>query len=232
MHVTVKNTKIVGNSDLFDCDTDEYPYTYEFGPHKDRKWKERYRAYEGNFHHTGIVFPVFMSKWPKTTLPWHKPIKGAAGSNPALRGLMTLDRVTFDKFDNRCNGQRDLVIRTNPWQDDVNWPIEIKNIQILEVEESSKIFYNRPIAGKVNPADCTDFDCDGMKKALIWDDGSLTGSSGSIVPDSAYEWDGSPRLGCIFHLKDAHCALQEGSWLLPCSKDNGDRTERGQDSLC
>ena len=59
MHVTVKNTKIVGNSDLFDCDTDEYPFTYEFGPHKDRKWKERYRAYEGNFHHTGIVFPVF-----------------------------------------------------------------------------------------------------------------------------------------------------------------------------
>merc|ERR1719320_1050902 len=199
MHVTIKNTKIVANSDLFDCDTDDYPFTYEFQPHKDRKWKERFKAYEGNYHHTGIVFPVFQSKWLKTTLPWHKPIKGAAGSNPALRGLMTLEKVTFDKFDNRCNGQRDLVIRTNPWQDDVNWPIEIKNIKILDVVESSKILYNRPIAGKVNPADCTDFDCDGMKKALIWDDGSLTGSSGSIVPDSAYEWDGSPRRGLGYY---------------------------------
>ena len=126
-------------------------------------------------------------------MPWNQAVKGAAGTNPALRGILNVEGVTFDKFDNRCNGQRDLVFRTNPMEDDVNWPINIKNIKVLDVAESSKIFYNRPLAGKINPADCTDFDCDGMKKAIIWDDGSLTGSSGSIIPDSAYEWDGSPR---------------------------------------
>lgn len=39
-------------------------------------------------------------------------------------------------------------------------------------------------------------DCDGMKKTLIRDlDGSMLGSIGTVVPDSAFEWDGDQRRG-------------------------------------
>ena len=48
----------------------------------------------------------------------------------------------------------------------------------------------------VNPSDCVDMDCDGMKKTLIRDlDGTLLGSVGTIIPDSAFEWDGDKRRG-------------------------------------
>merc|ERR1711962_967293 len=189
-----------GNSDLFDCDNDDYPFTYEFKVNKARKWSERFAALEGKFHHTGVVMPLFMSKWPKPKFAWHHPTHAAAGNNPALRGIMYLDGVTFANFDNRCNGLRDLVIRSNPKHDDVNWPIKMKNIKLLQVEETSKVFINRPLLGKINPGDCTDFDCDGMKKIIVWDtDGSFSGSPGSIIPDSAYEWDGNPKRGLGYY---------------------------------
>lgn len=48
----------------------------------------------------------------------------------------------------------------------------------------------------VNPADCVDMDCDAKKKCIIRDlDGSLMGTPGTFVPDSAYEWNGDPRRG-------------------------------------
>jgi len=200
LHVTIKNTVIVANSDLYDCADDKLPYTYKFDVHKKRKWSERFNALEGKFHHTGVVMPLFMSKYPKETMPWHQAMKGAEGANPSLRGIMYMTNVTFDKFDNRCNGYKDIVIRTNPKDDDVNFPIKMKQIKLLDVAAESKVFFNRPLAGKINPADCSDFDCDGMKKALIWDtDGTFKGQAGTIIADSAYEWDGSPKRGLGYY---------------------------------
>ena len=200
LHVTIKDSVIVGTSDLYDCNDDKKPYTMEYGPNSKRGWSGRFRAYEGKFHHTGVVMPIFMSKYPKVTMAWHQSLKGAAGANPALSGIMYLHNVTFDKFNSRCTDFKDLVIRTNTLSDDVNWPIEMKQISLLDVDEGSKLLINRPLAGKINPADCTDFDCDGMKKALLWDvDGTFKGSPGSIIPDSAFEWDGSPARGLGYY---------------------------------
>ena len=37
---------------------------------------------------------------------------------------------------------------------------------------------------KINPADCVDMECDGMKNVLIKDtDGTLLGGAGAIIPD-------------------------------------------------
>merc|ERR1719347_121004 len=80
----------------------------------------------------------------------------------------------------------------------MNWPIRTTNINFLAVEESSKVYIDVPLASKINPADCTDFDCDGLKKALVIDvDGSFVGDgvSGTIIPESAYELDGNPARG-------------------------------------
>ena len=143
---------------------------------------------------------LFQSAWPKNTLPWHDPVVSAEGSNPQLRGIMYVTGVTFANFDNRCNGLKDVAIRTNPAVDDVNFPIKLSGTKMVNVKTESKVFFNRPLGSKINPADCTDFDCDGMKKALIWDtDGRFSGKAGSIIADSAYEWDGSPKRGLGYY---------------------------------
>ena len=200
-HVTLENSFFVGTSDLYECDEDKVkPYTLEWGPNGGRKWDGRFNTPDGKFHHTGVVFPIFMSGYNKEKMKFHQALKGAAGKNPALRGIMNLKNVKFDKFNTKCNNFKDVVVKTNTLSDDVNWPIKMSNIKILDVDDASKLFINRPLAGKINPADCTDFDCDGMKKALIWDtDGSFKGSAGSIIPDSAFEWDGSPARGLGYY---------------------------------
>ena len=49
---------------------------------------------------------------------------------------------------------------------------------------------------KVNPSDCVDMDCDGLKKAFVFDkDGSLmpSGQPGTIFAYSEFAWDAMDR---------------------------------------
>lgn len=49
---------------------------------------------------------------------------------------------------------------------------------------------------KINPADCVDMDCDGLKKAIVRDeDGTLLGSAGTLLSESEWEWDGDRKRG-------------------------------------
>jgi hypothetical protein len=142
-----------------------------------------------------------MSKPPKDDFPWHTGVKGAAGSNPAMRGIMQLSNVVFANFKENCDAQ-DLVFRTNVHEDDVNWPINATGITFLDTANDNKIFMDLPLAGKISPSDCSDFDCDGFKKSIILDqDGSIAedGVRGTIIPDSAYEWDGNPAKGLGYY---------------------------------
>ena len=52
------------------------------------------------------------------------------------------------------------------------------------------------ICRTINPSDCVDMDCDGLKKALIKDlDGTLLTVAGDVIPESEWEWGGDPRRG-------------------------------------
>jgi len=118
-----------------------------------------------------------------------------------LRGILHLSDVTFANFKENC-GKEDVVFRTNYGVDDVNWPINATNIKFLDTVGTNKIYMDIPTLGKINPADCTDFDCDGFKKAMIFDqDGSVAedGVKGTIIPDSAYEWEGIPVRGLGYY---------------------------------
>ena len=51
---------------------------------------------------------------------------------------------------------------------------------------------------KVNPADCVDMDCDGLKKNLLKDiDGTFLdlGTPSVVFSESEFEWDGDARRG-------------------------------------
>lgn len=54
------------------------------------------------------------------------------------------------------------------------------------------------LSSQVNPSDCVDMDCDAMKKLMFHDtDGTTIGDNiaGTIIPDSAFEWNGDPQRG-------------------------------------
>ena len=43
---------------------------------------------------------------------------------------------------------------------------------------------------KINPADCVDMDCDGLKKVMIEDlDGTLLKTKGTVIAESEWEWE-------------------------------------------
>ena len=194
-HASLAKSTIIANVPIFKC-KEKAPKIMSFTTEKKRAWTGKKSGYT----HTGILLPIFQSKYGKVDMKYHQALKGAAGSNPALRGILYLDEISFINFDGSC-GKKDTVLRTNTLGDDVNWPVHASKLSFENVKEEFKILFDRPLAGKLNPADCTDFDCDGMKKALIVDkDGTLVGSGGgTIIADSAYEWDGNPRNGLGYY---------------------------------
>ena len=69
-----------------------------------------------------------------------------------------------------------------------------------------------------HPKDCVDFDCDGFKKLLIIDkDGSFLGTDreATLIPDSAYEWDGDPGRGLGYYRVPEPMILTEDGSRIP-----------------
>ncbi|XP_077363579.1 PKHD1 like 1, tandem duplicate 2 isoform X2 [Festucalex cinctus] len=88
------------------------------------------------------------------------------------------------------------MFMTNPFNEDLQHPVHVFNLTIVNSTKDGRVFIHRPDVSKVNPADCVDMDCDGKKKTLLRDwDGSLLSVAGSVVPQSEFEWNGDPRRG-------------------------------------
>ena len=201
-YMSFSNSHIVGVSNSYDCDEESKPDILNSIMEGGRRWTGRNKkAGSTKFHHTGVVWPIAQASYGKEKMPFYKAVKGAAGTNPALRGILNLSNITFANFGANCDGQ-DVIFRTNFGEDDVNWPISASDIKFISVAQDNKLYIDEPLASKINPADCTDFDCDGMKKAMIIDtDGSVFGDSkpGTIIPNSAFEWDGNPARGLGYY---------------------------------
>ena len=194
-HASITKSTIIANVPSFNCN-EKAPRILSFSPEANRAWTGKKSGYT----HTGIILPIFQSKYGKINMKYHQALKGAAGSNPTLRGILYIEEVSFVNFDGSC-GEKDTVFRTNTLADDVNWPVHASKLNFDNVNEDFKVLFDRPLASKINPADCTDFDCDGMKKAMIVDkDGTLIGNGGgTVIADSAFEWDGNPAKGLGYY---------------------------------
>lgn len=127
--------------------------------------------------------------------PWFDII-----SYPAINGLTTIRNVRFANFNDRCD-TTDVVLVTNSNSEDANHPVYLHDIQLDSVSPSSKVFNNEPHLSSVNPSDCVDMDCDGLKHVLIKDfDGSFTETNtlSTIISMAEFQWlelGGDPRRG-------------------------------------
>ncbi|XP_021354106.1 fibrocystin-L-like [Mizuhopecten yessoensis] len=184
-YVLIKDSTVVGATTSFDCATDTLKSDENIA------FSSQARTWNTDGSHIGIGFAMFLSG--SNNMP-KKPHLGSM-SYPAILGITNLDGVTFAHFNTIC-GVNDFAVTTNAKGDDGLHPIKSKNAVLNDVSTDNKIRYYRPNVGKINSADCVDMDCDGLKKGLFSDeDGSFLGSSGAVVPQSEWEWDGDARRG-------------------------------------
>ncbi|KAG2464816.1 PKHL1 protein, partial [Polypterus senegalus] len=89
-----------------------------------------------------------------------------------------------------------VMFITNPNNEDLQHPIHVMGIQVISSTENAFAFIHRPDLSLVNPSKCVDLTCDAKRKTLLKDlDGSLLGQSGTVVPQSEYQWAGDTRYG-------------------------------------
>ena len=123
--------------------------------------------------HAGIIIPTFVSG------KGHRKLSGWSSitTYPAITGLTTVRDVTFANFGARCDGKRDVLLVTHQRSEDCNHPTHLQEINRVSISNAALTYFNHnPIRGSINPADCVDMDCDGLKHVLVRDqDGSLTG---------------------------------------------------------
>ena len=139
-----------------------------------------------NGGHVGILIPSFVSgRGHFPAAPWFDII-----NYPAINGLTTVRNVKFVNFNSRCD-KTDVALETNRDSEDAVHPVYMHNILLDNVSPSSKLFNHEPHLSSVNPSDCVDMDCDGLKHVLIKDfDGSFTETStfATIVSMAEFQW--------------------------------------------
>ncbi|XP_033119895.1 fibrocystin-L-like [Anneissia japonica] len=184
-YVSIERSFIIGSSPLFDCD--ELQSQPE---NAGQSAKQRAPRGPGGGK-AGFVLANFMSGANGAPFkPFHDNM-----NYPAIAGVTKLDDVTFAYFGSACNVQN-YCIMSNPSNEDGIHPMTAIGTHMVSVKFDNRVFIHRPSLGKVNPSDCVDMTCDAKRKVFIKDlDGGILGSSGTVIPDSAFEWDGDPRYG-------------------------------------
>ncbi|XP_045661731.1 fibrocystin-L isoform X1 [Ursus americanus] len=185
--VQIKSSLIVGSSPGFNCSdvlTNDDPNIELSAAHRSARPPSGGRS--------GICWPTFASAH---NMAPRKPHAGLMSYN-AISGLLDISGSTFVGFKNVCSGETNVIFITNPLNEDLQHPIHVKNIQLVDTTEQSKLFIHRPDISKVNPADCVDMVCDAKRKSFLRDmDGSFLGNSGSVIPQAEYEWNGNSQFG-------------------------------------
>ncbi|KAM7075196.1 fibrocystin-L isoform 15-T17 [Molossus nigricans] len=185
--VKIKSSLIVGSSPEFNCSdvlTNDDPNIELSAAHRSSRPPSGGRS--------GICWPTFASAH---NMAPRKPHAGIMSYN-AISGLLEVSGSTFVGFKNVCSGETNVIFITNPLNEDLQHPVHVKNIQLVDTTEQSKIFIHRPDVRKVNPSDCVDMVCDAKRKSFLRDtDGSFLGTSGSVIPQSEYEWNGNSQFG-------------------------------------
>ncbi|XP_053571903.1 fibrocystin-L [Bombina bombina] len=185
--IKITNCLLVGSSSDFQCDDKLNNSDANIQLSQDQRSS---RPLTGG--RSGICWPTFASAHNGAP---EKPHAGLMSYN-AISGLMKVEDTTFVGFRNVCSGETNVMFMTNPLNEDLQHPIHVSGINIVNSSEKQKIFIHRPDLGKVNPSDCVDMDCDAKKKSLLKDlDGSFLGVPGAVIPQSEYEWNGDKRHG-------------------------------------
>ena len=180
--VVIENSLIVSATPAFDCTRDSIVPETSLHPQAFRGLRSPSDA------HAGIFIPVFVSG------PGHRTLSGwfSISAYPAISGKTTIRDVTFARFGERCPGKMDVLLVTHERSEDCNHPTHLEQITHYQnSDDVLKYFNHEPILGSINPSDCVDLDCDGLKHVLVRDeDGSFLETDGArtLVSMAQLDW--------------------------------------------
>uniref|UniRef100_A0A8C4XEU0 PKHD1 like 1 n=1 Tax=Erpetoichthys calabaricus TaxID=27687 RepID=A0A8C4XEU0_ERPCA len=185
--IQIKNSLFVGSSPDFNCTdvltSNNINIQYTAGQRSPRPLQGGRSA---------VGWPTFASQYNGAPAMPHAGL----ASYTAISGLVTIKDSTFAGFRNVCSGQINVMFITNPNNEDLQHPIHVMGIQVINSTENAVAFVHRPDLSLVIPSKCVDMTCDAKRKTLLKDlDGSLLGQSGTVVPQSEYQWAGDTRYG-------------------------------------
>lgn len=205
---TNKNSLIVGQSVDFNCESDVRTYDLNYNS------AIRITTFGAGVEELGRIGLVWSNFIGGTNKAPYKPWAGIK-TYQSIDGTTLFDNLTIVNFNDQC-GRRNYFLATNKDNDDGQHPVMIKNVQMFEVENSSKVWIHRPNLNKINIWDCIDMDCDALKKALLNDlDGTFLGQPGTVIPQSEFEWGSQKRGVGDFRIPKEMLAAPNGSMIPP-----------------
>ncbi|CAF1678009.1 unnamed protein product, partial [Adineta ricciae] len=183
--IIVQNSLVIGSitpndcNDLLDTTSNNLVYAGTAIPSVSATSSDGYAG-----GRSGVVFPFIsggdnmMPRHPWTNIDAY----------PCIDGVMKINNVTFAYFNDICS-RRDIAIQVAQHDDDGQFPVLTSLISLYNVSQGNLIFNGRPNLDVVDPSDCVDMDCDGLKKNLLIDtDGTLVGQPSSIISQADYDW--------------------------------------------
>jgi hypothetical protein len=207
--VIISDNLIIGTSPSFNCSSDIPPNNINS---LYAKSAISYGTPSGG--RIGIVWPNFVDAHNGASF---KPFYGIISYN-SINGLGTFDNNTFAYFNTTCNSQVNAILASSLHNDDGQMPVVFKNTYLYRVMKNSKIFLFRPNIDKINPSDCVDMDCDGLKKNLLTDfDGTFLNYPGSVISQSEYGWGLQSRGLGDFRIPQLALSSLDGHQLSPSS---------------
>ncbi|CAF3637436.1 unnamed protein product [Rotaria sp. Silwood1] len=157
---------------------------------------------------SGISFPYFSGDNMMPRHPW-----SGIGSYPNIDGLMTITNVTMAFYNDICS-RRDIAIQVSQNNDDGQHPVVTDHMYVYNTSSSNLVFNGRPNLGAVNPSDCVDMDCDGLKKSLLIDtDGTLFGQPSTVFSEAEYLWGNQAHGVGDFRIPSVALANLSGSMI-------------------
>ena len=206
--VVIEDSLIVSATPDLDCERDSIVPEISLHPQAFRGLRSPSGA------HAGIFIPVFVSG------PGHRTLSGwfSIAAYPAISGKTTIRDVTFAGFGERCSNKMDVLLVTHESSEDCNHPTHLEQITHYQNSDGAlKYFNHEPILGSINPSDCVDLDCDGLKHVLVRDeDGSFLETDGArtLVSMAQLGWgDNGPRGLGNFRIPTTMLATPGGGML-------------------
>ena len=205
--VVIEDSLIVSATTGSDCERDSI--VPETSVHPQAFSELRLRSPSNG--HIGIIMPVFVSSRGHRTLSGWSSIS----AYPAISGKTTIRDVTFAGFGSRCPGKSDTLLITHKTSEDCNHPMHLETISHhRNSDDVMKYFNHEPILGSINPSDCVDLDCDGLKHVLVRDeDGSFLemGGARTLVSMAQLGWgENGPRGLGNFRIPTTMLATPDG----------------------
>ena len=128
--------------------------------------------------------------------PWYKVKKDAA-----FGGITEVSGVTFAGFTRYGNtqcpegpGMRSAAVASQPAASDSSPVHTFSGVSLSDVAEDAILYLDEPDPGWLNPTDCVDMQCTGLKNLVVKDeDGTLFGAKGQAVSRNVMAVGFDPR---------------------------------------